>query len=117
MASGQMQRWALMLAGYRYTLLYRKGVTNENADALSRLPTATCPASTYDPCDTVLFVHILEVIAAETVTTSQICRWTERDPILSKVLHHVLSDWPKQLDDSALWLYWNRRNEFSVLEG
>ena len=106
-----------MLAWYRYTLVYRKGVTNANTDALSRLPTGTCAASTYDPCDAVLSVHILEVTAAEPVTTLQIRRWTEKDPILSKVLNHVLSGWPQELDDPALRTYCNRRNELSVLEG
>jgi len=38
MASGRIQRWALTLSAYSYTIKYRKGVENSNADALSRLP-------------------------------------------------------------------------------
>ena len=53
------------------TLLGEKnGVPVMASRRLQRLPTATCPASTYGPYDAVLSVHILEVIAAEPVTTS-----------------------------------------------
>ena len=40
MASGRIQRWALTLGAYSYTIQYRKGEENSNADALSRLPLA-----------------------------------------------------------------------------
>ncbi|XP_063809856.1 uncharacterized protein LOC135028570 [Pseudophryne corroboree] len=33
------QRWMSRLAGFRYTVVYRSGKSNGNADALSRLPT------------------------------------------------------------------------------
>ena len=117
MASGRMQRWALTLAGYNYTLTYRQGTLNANADALSRLPAATFPASTCDPYEAVLAIHILESTSDQPVTTVQLRRWTERDPILAKVRHYVLSGWPRELDDPALQPYWNRRYELSVLEG
>lgn len=32
------QRWASQLANYNYTLKYRPGKLNQNADILSRLP-------------------------------------------------------------------------------
>lgn len=32
------QRWAAQLANFRYTIKYRPGTENRNADALSRLP-------------------------------------------------------------------------------
>ena len=38
MASGRIQRWALLLAAYDYRIRYRQGKANANADALSRLP-------------------------------------------------------------------------------
>ena len=117
MASGRMQRWALMLAGYRYTLVYRKGVANTNADALSRLPMATLPTATYDPYEAVLSVHILEFTADQPVTTLQIRRWTEKDSTLSRVLNYVLNGWPKELDGPALLPYWYRRHELTVLDG
>ena len=59
MASGRMQRWAIICSGYRYKLRYRPGTTNANADALSRLPFSVKLEVTEDPSEAVLSRHIL----------------------------------------------------------
>lgn len=46
LASARIQRWALTLA-YQYTIVYRAGKNNSNADAVSRLPLPDAPASSY----------------------------------------------------------------------
>ena len=38
MTAARLQQWALILASYDYTLVYRPGKENGNADGLSRLP-------------------------------------------------------------------------------
>ena len=38
LAAACIQRWALLLAGYQYDILYRSSAANSYADALSRLP-------------------------------------------------------------------------------
>lgn len=38
MASGRLQRWALILAAYDYSIQNQEGSKNANADALSRVP-------------------------------------------------------------------------------
>ena len=38
MASSRLQRWALTLSSYRYSVVFRRGRDDSNADALSRLP-------------------------------------------------------------------------------
>ena len=43
-ASPRMQRWALILAGYEYSLKFKAGKNNEKADCLSRLPLQEMPA-------------------------------------------------------------------------
>ena len=45
MASLQLQRWALTLGGYDYTIQYRKGVEQCHTDALSHLPLPQKPSS------------------------------------------------------------------------
>lgn len=45
-----MQRWALILAAYRYKLNYCKGQNVEVADALSRLPRAASGADESAEC-------------------------------------------------------------------
>lgn len=44
-ASVKIQRRTLTLAAYEYTISYRVGRNNENADALSRLPLNVTPTS------------------------------------------------------------------------
>ncbi|KAG8173613.1 hypothetical protein JTE90_006536, partial [Oedothorax gibbosus] len=41
MANSRIQRWALTLSAYTYTVRYRPGLQNGNADACSRLPLQT----------------------------------------------------------------------------
>ena len=38
MASSRIQRWALTLSAYHYTIRYKPGSALSNADTLSRLP-------------------------------------------------------------------------------
>ena len=45
MASARLQRWALTLSSYHYSIKYRKGNHMCNADALSRLPLPDCPTN------------------------------------------------------------------------
>ena len=46
MASARTQRWALTLAAYEYSIRYRPGKCNANADCLSRLPVGEAPTET-----------------------------------------------------------------------
>ena len=55
MASSRIQRWALTLSTYQYTIQHRPGQGMSNADALSRLPLPIAPEQVPTPGD-VLFV-------------------------------------------------------------
>ena len=43
MSEARIQRWALTLAAYKYTVEYQPGAEHSNADALSRLPLLIAP--------------------------------------------------------------------------
>ena len=45
-ASNHIQRWALLLASYEYTISYRLTTKHSNADAMSRLPLPNKPKTT-----------------------------------------------------------------------
>ena len=59
MCSGRVQRWSLMLSSYQYTMTYRPGSLNSNADGLSRLPSSGVPDEEEEPVEAVLALQTL----------------------------------------------------------
>ena len=53
MAAARIQRRALTLAAYNYSIKYKPGPEHANADALSRLPLPVSPPTTPLPAETV----------------------------------------------------------------
>ena len=45
-AATRMQRWALIVSAYQYTIVYRNSKENANADAMSRLPSSSNDSET-----------------------------------------------------------------------
>ena len=58
MAVARIQRWALFLSAYNYTIEYRPGSNNANADCLSRLP---MPAKESDYSKNVNEIQMLDL--------------------------------------------------------
>ena len=90
-ANARVNRWAMILAPYRYRLLYRKGVQHRDADALSRHAVDEPPLSEdemdivqYPGCDRVKMnrhvptVQCLSLVDPETVQTA--CTDTATEP-------------------------------------
>ena len=116
MASSRIQRWALTLGTYEYTIQYRPGTTIANTDALSRLPLEDQPADKDIPMpgDVNFLVQQLSV---SIVTASQIASWTEKDVIMSRVHHFILHGWPDRCPDSSFQPFYTRRDELSTVDG
>ena len=57
MVSARMQRWAVLLSAYNYTISYRPGREQANADALSRLPLPEAPKEVPVPAETNLLLE------------------------------------------------------------
>ena len=113
-ASAHIQRWALTLAAYEYTLVSRRTDAHANADALSRLPLAETMRETPVPAELIL---TLEQVQHMPVTDQQIRTWTVQDPLLNKVVHHIQQGWPNHCEQSELKPYWARRTELCCFEG
>jgi len=62
MVSQRIQRWALTLSMYAYSVKYRPGKAHCNADALSQLSLPDCPESTPVPAEVVLSLHQLQFL-------------------------------------------------------
>ena len=86
-ASARVQRWALTLRGYCYSIKYRPGKNIGNADGLSRLPIPTTLKHLPKPAETIL---LMEILNNSLVSVSQVKSCTKRDIILSKVKKYIL---------------------------
>ena len=111
MASARLQRWALLLSAYDYSIHYRPGKRHANADTFSRLPLSTTTTSTSTTGDTVL---LFECLSDAPLTVSDIPRGTDRDPVLSRVRTYTLLGWPSSLTEGELQPYWRKRDEISL---
>ena len=112
-ASARIQRWALTLAMYEYTLVFRSTTDHSNADAMSRLPLPEKPDHTPIPVELVLLAETLEEAP---ITATHIRLWTRRNPVLSQVLQCIQSGWPASCSQD-LKPFWFRRTELSVQDG
>lgn len=114
MASARIQRWALTLSAYQYSIEYKAGSDNANADAFSRLPLPDTPHHTGFPPET---VFLMDRLSQAPVTAKQIKLWTERDPVLSQVKRWVMQGWPDTVEQEGFKPYVKRKLELSVLDG
>jgi hypothetical protein len=56
----RLMRWRIQLAEYDYEIVYKPGVQNSNADALSRIGTLAKEVDEYDEIDSEMKVKILQ---------------------------------------------------------
>ena len=87
-ASARIQRWALTLAMYEYTLSFRLTKAHGNADAMSRLPLPNTHQTTPLPPEVVLLMEELE---KSPVVAASVRAWTDTDPLMSRVHQFIQS--------------------------
>ena len=114
MAASWIQRWALTLSAYEYSIAYRPGKEHANADAHSRLP---LPQQTNVPVPGDLLLLQDHLDTTSLVTTEQIRTWTEKDPVLSRVSRFILSGWLEHDVGDDFRHFRRRKDELSVLDG
>ena len=113
MASSRIQRWALTLSAYDYTMCYKPGNQQSHADSLSRLPLPEAPSNVPLPEE---IICMMENLQGTPVDAVQIRRWTDRDPLLARVRELVLHGWMDN-NDPDLTPFNRRKTELSVEEG
>ena len=86
MASARIQRWALTLSDYSYSIKYKPGEDHANADVLSRLPLPETPTHIPLPGET---IWLLNTLQKTPLTAVQIRKLTTQDPLLSRVHKNV----------------------------
>ena len=118
-STSRIQRWAIFLMGYQFTIRYKRTHQHANADALSRLPVGP-DASFHDDCS--LQVHSIceQLLEDSLVDAAQIARGTEADATLKLVKDFVLSRWPSSssaLPHSDVLPYFHNRQAISEMNG
>ena len=73
MASARIQRWALTLGSYDYSIEYKPGDHHSNADCLSRLPLPNTPKEVPVAPEIVALINTLN---STPVTAAVIKQWT-----------------------------------------
>ena len=90
LAAARLQRWALLLSSYNYTIEYRSTHQHANADGLSRLPMSDIDVESGGVAEN----FMVGQIQALPMTAEQIQTATRQDPVLSKVHQYVRVGWP-----------------------
>lgn len=86
LAAMRLQRWAIILSPFHYSIKSVPSKQNAVADALSRLPLLSTPNdedSAYDIEE--------RLIQSLPITHEEISHATRVDPVLSKVLEYIMS--------------------------
>lgn len=107
-----MSHWAVFLAAYDYTLVYRPGKLISHADALSHCP---LPLSVVDPAPA-LSVLLMDELNSP-LTAADIAAHSLCDPSLSQVLDWVGRGWPLGQVAASFMPYNVRQHELSVQLG
>ena len=116
MASARIQRWALTLAAYNYSIRYKEGKTLCNADALSRLP-CTLTTSTDSTAAPAELIHLIEHLDSTCISAANIQDGTTKDPLLSQVRRFIQLGWPEESPGPDYKVYFSKKQELSVLDG
>ena len=97
MASARIQQWALTLSAYDYTISYKSGKDQANADFLSGLQLAGFPKETPTLGHIIL---LMECLQTSPTSFNHIKSRTSRDPLLSKVRKISLQGWQVSNDEA-----------------
>lgn len=112
LAALRMQRWALILLAYDYTIEYRRSGDHANADSLLSLP---CKGDS-DAEDAAAAFQI-SLIEQLPLCASDIAGETRHDPLLSKVMDLTLVGWPAHVSDPNLRPYTDKIDQLSTDQG
>lgn len=110
LVAARLQRWAIILAAYNYSLEYRPTNKMGNADALSRLPVETAPKE-----------HEISILLTEAqnlpLRAEKIRKHTEKDKILCKVREYMITGNVKFLENEECKAYKAIKDELSLEQG
>ena len=110
LAAARLQRWAIILAAYNYSIEFKPTQQHGNADGLSRLPLPSNKSPEYSKAPSVFNVYQIETLPMD---ANEVQKATRSDPLLKKVLLYTKKGWPEQVPE-ALKPFARRRTELSI---
>lgn len=111
MAASRIQRWAIFLSAFNYTLQYVKGENNV-ADTFSRLP---IPNNSIEPVEK-NYINYISDRGIE-IDHKRIKFETARDPVLSKVYIAIQNGTLTSLNEEVYKPFVKREKELSIEQG
>lgn len=113
MSAMRLQRYAIFLSGLNYTIQYRSSKENKNCDSLSRLPLNDDDNKSIKDTTEIVQINWLDSLP---ISSYDIKKHTQRDPVLANVYQYVLSgEFIKT--DGQFAPYYHRRNELTTQSG
>ena len=95
MGTSRIQRWALILSHYNYSIKFRPTEKHANADVCSRYPLAETNDGMIT--DEIKSIFSLQIEDDKPLLDSQlIARLSRKDPTISKVIYCVMEGWPER---------------------
>lgn len=114
--ASRLQRYVWRLSHFDYSVTYKKGVENGNADCLSRLP-IDAELSDEDKNEMGGSIHTLVPENEKFLSMNEIKLATDVDVILSKVREYVNNGWSCDQDKKLLRAYYANRQLLDVTAG
>ncbi|CAB3249944.1 unnamed protein product [Arctia plantaginis] len=108
-AASRLQRWAVRLAAYDFTIKFVTSKQNGPADALSRLPLSQVPRR---PSDAVSYINLVQECLP--VDFMEVGRETNKNVLLSRIVGYVKFGWPSVPSCEAEKPYFVRKNDLTV---
>ncbi|CAB3238863.1 unnamed protein product [Arctia plantaginis] len=108
-AASRLQRWAVRLAAYDFTIKFVTSKQNGPADALSRLPLSQVPRR---PSDAVSYINLVQECLP--VDFMEVGKETNKNVLLSRIVGYVKFGWPSVPSCEAEKPYFVRNNDLTV---
>ena len=99
-AAARLQRWAIILSGYRYNIEFKRTQDHGNVDALSRLPLVSVVSGPEVTSNTEASLFNLCQIETLPITAKEVAAYVRKDPMLAKVICYANEGWPSSMDRS-----------------
>jgi len=113
----RLQRWALHMSQFNYTIEYRNTLHHGNADALSRHPTPDATVDVSSGLEIEVNLVATSTLGVLPVTAQEIRKVSLKDKVMSQVYRLTSHGWPEFMETGdPLYPFFLRREELTVLQ-